>query len=132
MYLIIFFYSVTTQPVVFTLKDTASVELHQRTHIPTLSSVNELNQEKSTNNTGRPVKMLVENKTSLETSSDDNVITEIIQPEKENLTNSEEIPSFSEWTQKQLEEAEKKKVLVNVSTQNQSINGKTSSGKFKQ
>lgn len=41
---------------------------------------------------------------------------------KENLT--EEIPSFSEWTQKQLEEAEKKREEVNSSSPHH-VNGKT-------
>ncbi|KAF5303180.1 hypothetical protein FQA39_LY10093 [Lamprigera yunnana] len=39
----------------------------------------------------------------------------------------EDIPSFSEWTQKQLEEAEKKKEEANSSVQSQQTNGKTSS-----
>lgn len=121
---------VTTQPVVFTLKDSATVELHPRTSIPTLRSINELNHEQTTNNTGRPVNTLVENPTEVEPTSDSSVTTEKEITDKENLTSTEEIPSFSEWTQKQLEEAEKKKVHANVSAQNQSINGKASVGKF--
>lgn len=52
---------------------------------------------------------------------------------KENITeNSEDIPSFSEWAQKQLEEAEKKKELVNTSSQANNLNGKSSgSGKVR-
>lgn len=52
---------------------------------------------------------------------------------KKNLTESiiserpEEIPSFSEWTQKQLEEAERKKELVNNSAQGQNWNSKPNS-----
>lgn len=125
-----FFSSVTTQPVVFTLKDSATVELHQRTSIPTLRSINELNQEQTTNNTERPVKILVEHPTEVEQTSDNSVTTEKGITEKENLTSTEEIPSFSEWAQKQLEEAEKKKIHVNVSAQNQSINGKPGAGKY--
>lgn len=47
---------------------------------------------------------------------------------KDNLTKArEEIPSFSEWTQKQLEEAEKKKELTNDSTAAQNVNNKQGS-----
>ncbi|XP_018322013.1 SUN domain-containing ossification factor [Agrilus planipennis] len=47
----------------------------------------------------------------------------VVDRPKENLT--EEIPSFSEWAQKQLEQAEKNKEQVNSSTQSSQINGKS-------
>ena len=54
-----------------------------------------------------------------------------IESTKENATEkSEDIPSFSEWTQKQLEEVEKKKELVNNSAQPNNGNGKFN-GHFK-
>ncbi|KAF5294178.1 hypothetical protein FQR65_LT10889 [Abscondita terminalis] len=45
----------------------------------------------------------------------------------EEVKTQEDIPSFSEWTQKQLEEAEKKKEEANSSAQNQQLNGKIGS-----
>ncbi|KAK5646558.1 hypothetical protein RI129_005022 [Pyrocoelia pectoralis] len=50
---------------------------------------------------------------------------------KEKDESPEDIPSFSEWTQKQLEEAEKKKEEANSSIQNQHSNGKATSGSRK-
>ncbi|XP_031332834.1 SUN domain-containing ossification factor-like [Photinus pyralis] len=50
---------------------------------------------------------------------------------KEKDETPEDIPSFSEWTQKQLEEAEKKKEEANSSVQNQHTNGKANAGNRK-
>lgn len=108
------------------------MELNQRTKLATEQPVNQLKQEKTANSTEKPVETLTEtNVTNVKDKTDDGVQPEIEKTGKENLTNSEEIPSFSEWTQKQLEEAEKKKVHVNISAQNQSINGKPNSGRSK-
>lgn len=131
-----FYFSITSQPVAFTLKDAATAELQQRAEIPPLppSAPDPQKQaEKPKNDTERPVKVVIQNATvgsDAEVKSDGELKPEIDRKGKENLTSSEEIPSFSEWAQKQLEEAERKKVQGNVSAQNQSVNGKQSSGGF--
>lgn len=129
--------------VVFTLNDAATVELQQRADIPSaIASQNETPVLEKSNVTKKPdAQAQPENKTkyNVENRSEDIVIeetdkltVEILSAEsKENLTTiketREEIPSFSEWTQKQLEEAEKKE-QVNTSVQNNNLNGKQSSG----
>lgn len=127
-------FSISSQSVIFSVKDAATMELQQRADVSSQvhSAASHHNQEKIRNDTERPVKLVTQNvtDTNVEIRSDDEVKSEIDKKGKENLTSTEEIPSFSEWTQKQLEEAEKKKVQGNVSTQNLSVNAKPSSGMY--
>ncbi|XP_063922817.1 SUN domain-containing ossification factor-like isoform X1 [Zophobas morio] len=99
-------------PVVVTLSDAATAELQQRAILPSQNAeaveTGHLNQ---TNQTDVDFKEI--NQTRPEQPDKLDVL-------KENLT--EEIPSFSEWAQKQLEEAEKNK--TNASTQHPNANGK--------
>lgn len=113
---------------VFTLKDAATAELRQRAEVPPL--LHGQQDESSGNDTEKVAKATLGNATDEEARSEGGEPEKAVKAVqgKDNLTSTEDIPSFSEWTQKQLEEAEKKKVQVNVSVQNQSMNGKTSSG----
>ncbi|XP_044267612.1 SUN domain-containing ossification factor [Tribolium madens] len=93
------------QPVVVTLSDVATAELQQRAILPSQDPPPE---PQSANHTFK-----------LNQSRSDKIDVPSV---KENLT--EEIPSFSEWAQKQLQEAEKNK--SNTSTHHS--NGKQASG----
>lgn len=115
------------QSVIYTLQDTATAELQKMANIPnTLTSQNVSASQKS-NQTQKPEVPLPE-KTEDDNRSDnteiktDDVVIASSSESKENLTR-EEIPSFSEWTQKQLEEAEKKKEQSNSTVNGQSVNG---------
>lgn len=129
--------------VAFTLNDAATVELQQRADIPsTIASQNEtpvlgkFNLTKKSNAQVQPeikTEHEIENRSEeIVTEETDKLTIDVLSTEpKDNLTSikeaREEIPSFSEWTQKQLEEAEKKE-QVNTSVQNNNLNGKQSSG----
>ncbi|KAI4464893.1 membrane protein ch1 related [Holotrichia oblita] len=138
----------TGQALVFSLADTATAELQQRADIPSAITSHNETPNLTTNNSNKPqafvqteVKMqnFTAEVTSEESSEISNQKTETLELEpitsesKQNITeNTEDIPSFSEWAQKQLEEAEKKKELVNTSSQINNLNGKsTGSGKVR-
>ncbi|GJQ66856.1 hypothetical protein Trydic_g7882 [Trypoxylus dichotomus] len=136
----------TGQALVFTLADTATAELRQRADIPsTITTHNETPNLTDSHSNETLVQSDVDPQDitaqiSLKEGSEvTNQKTEKVELEmvtlelKENITeNTEDIPSFSEWAQKQLEEAEKKKELVNTSSQASNLNGKSSgSGKVR-
>ncbi|RZC40645.1 SUN domain-containing ossification factor, partial [Asbolus verrucosus] len=112
------------QPVVVTLADVATAELQQRAIIP---SQNEKNQviNQTENSSSDDFKPEINQSRSEPNNSQQTDQIDILKV-KENLT--EEIPSFSEWAQKRLEEAEKNKEPSNASAQHQSVNGKQGSG----
>ncbi|KYB27463.1 SUN domain-containing ossification factor isoform X1 [Tribolium castaneum] len=95
------------QPVVVTLSDVATAELQQRAILPSQDTPPE---PQSTNHTFK----LNQSRSDLPTV-------------KDNLT--EEIPSFSEWAQKQLQEAEKNK--SNTSTHHPNGNKQASGAKLR-
>lgn len=127
---VFFFFSISSQSV-FTLKDAATAELQQRADVPPVYvAVSHQTQEKTKNHTEVVEELLLSNTTDTteEIRSEDEIKRDIDKKPNENLTSTEEIPSFSEWTQKQLEEAEKKKVAGNVSAQTPNVNVKSNSG----
>ncbi|KAK9680379.1 Sad1 / UNC-like C-terminal, partial [Popillia japonica] len=138
----------TGQALVFSLADTATAELQQRADIPSAITSHNETPNLTANNSNKPqafvqTEVKTQNFTadvsSEESSEVINQKTETLELEpitsesKQNITeNTEDIPSFSEWAQKQLEEAEKKKELVNTSSQINNLNGKsTGSGKVR-
>lgn len=125
------FFSITAQHVVFTLKDAATAELqHRLADVPPIPAPGaQQKQEEAKNDTEGAAKLMAQNTTGSEVElRSDEVKADVDRKGKENLTSTEEIPSFSEWTQKQLEEAEKKKMQGNISTSNLNLNGKSVSG----
>lgn len=102
--------------------DTASAELHQKAEATLEPSVVEEKQNTSTVNL--EIK-LESNKTDIEISELNETRSEEIKLNETQQNKTEEkeedIPSFSEWTQKQLEEAERKKEKGNVSSNNQNL-----------
>lgn len=120
--------------VVYTLIDTAGAEL-KKAEIPSVSSQNpdhsSLNSNQTTESSvAKPVKIEKEeieaNDAAKQTENEFDVpnIDEPKKNETEDTIKHEDIPSFSEWTQKQLEEAEKKRELVNDSSNTQNYNPK--------
>jgi hypothetical protein len=107
------------QPVVVTLADMATAELQQRAIIP---SQNENSQATNQTQKTDDFKAEINQSRSEPTQQTDKVDVLSV---KENLT--EEIPSFSEWAQKQIEQAERNKEPSNASAQHQA-NGKQTSG----
>lgn len=102
-------------------------------NIDTLQSQTEKKQNLTVEVNMDPEEEIISSNISDNTQQTDNIGTEVptVEP-KSNVTADEDkaqedIPSFSEWTQKQLKEAEKKKEEANSSTQNQQVNGKSSS-----
>lgn len=139
---LIFFYRITNggQAVVYTLQDAATAELQSRADIPSTVASQKEPPVDGTNHTEKPgafiaPENLTTDKRSDEISNATEQTDEIVmivplnaEEPKDNLTKArEEIPSFSEWTQKQLEEAEKKKELTNASTATHSVNNKQGS-----
>lgn len=100
-----------------------------------IDSINKVVKEKNISSVEVKIDQRSELSDSNNTQQTDKPGTEVpsLEP-KNNLTEQkgsethEDIPSFSEWTQKQLEEAERKKEQVNSSAQGQQTNGKSSSG----
>ncbi|CAH0557066.1 unnamed protein product [Brassicogethes aeneus] len=114
-------------PVVLTLSDPATAELQQRAEIPNVASQNEAAPPK---NSSQDVLETAPSEENRSEPADKNVEqTETLKDESPKNTTekkNEEIPSFSEWAQKRIEEAEKEQ--VNSSVQGQNANGKPGSG----
>lgn len=137
-----------TNGVIITLVDTATAELQQKA-VGTLdpTSVEETNTTQtvpievieSQNKTEPDLEVVKEEiKTKQEEIRSDNEITnDTLEIEKKlNVTDEtskeeHDIPSFSEWTQKQLEEAEKKKEKVNTSANSQNVAKNTNNLKLR-
>lgn len=122
----------TGHGIAVTVVDSANAEIQNQADLA--SSQNEQEQKQNTTTidenapytTDEPI--FTEDSPTLNRSEDvpsETQESEKLDVPKENLT--EEIPSFSEWTQKQLEEAEKKREEVNSSAHSPNWNGKNSS-----
>nr|XP_022903558.1 SUN domain-containing ossification factor [Onthophagus taurus] len=126
----------TGQPSVIPLSDVALTDLQNKIEVSTETSQNATpnlvsNVAASSDVEDEPSKKIEsQNITETQTNNRSEEIVEdkivvLTTETPQNITGAnEDIPSFSEWAQKQLEEAEKKKEVVNSSVQSNGVNGK--------